>query len=773
MSSYVSLAAVRRHAVTERGLLLDCGGPRLAVTALTDRLIRVRLAPSGEFAPRRSWDTARADDEFAPAPFTVETRGGEVVLDTGALSVRVETATGRVAFADAHGRLFAADAEAPAWKPGAGVRVAKRIAGGEHFYGFGERTGLLEKTGRRFVNWATDPAHPHGPDVNAMYQAIPIYLAVRAAGAQADAPLAYGLFFHNTFRSAFDVGRARPDVLTLEAEGGEADYYVAYGPAPAGVMQGWAALLGTLPLPPRWALGHHESRWSYMSADEVRAVAAGFRARDLPCDVIHLDIDYMRGYRVFTWDPERFPDPAGLIADLRAQGFRVVTIIDPGVKADPEYAVYRDGLAREAFIRQADGAVAHGYVWPDDSVFADFTRPEVRAWWGGLQAALTEPGVSGVWNDMNEPVVFDRPFSQGGGGVGTLPLDAPQGPDGERTTHAEVHNLYGSLMAQASYEGLRRLLGDERPFTLTRSGFAGYQRWSAGWMGDNESWWEHLEMALPQLCNVGLSGAPFVGVDIGGFGDNCTGELLARWVQIGALLPFCRNHAAAGTARQEPWVFGPQVEAIYREYMDLRYRLLPYLYSLFAEAARTGAPILRPLVYEFPGDPAVRALHDQVLLGASLMAAPILRPGQTRRVVYLPAGTWYDWHTGEKHVGPAHLLAEAPLERMPLYARAGGLVPLGPSLRHVDEKPLDPLTLRVFPGDGEFELYEDDGRTFAYERGEWRRTRYILRQAQGQLLLSWSREGRFTPAPRQLVLQVAGLGTLALEDDAGPRTILL
>ncbi len=759
MPPFSALNPLRQPTVTERGLSLDFGGPQLQITPLTDRLVRVRLAPSGQFAPRRSWDVAQPDSAFAPVPFTVEDQAGTLTLATRLLSVLVETATGRVTFADAAGRRFAAALAPLAWNAAGQVRIAKRIAGDERFYGFGERSGLLEKTGRRLHNWTTDPAHPHGPDVDPLYIAIPLYLAVRPG-------LAYGVFFHNTFRSYFDVGHEQPGTLLMQAEGGEADYYLAYGPTPAEVAGAWPALLGAMPLPPRWSLGHHQSRWSYLSADEVRAVAAGFRERDLPCDVIHLDIDYMRGYRVFTWDPERFPDPAGLVGDLGRQGFRVVTIIDPGVKADPDYAVYREGLERDYFIRDAAGAVAHGYVWPDDSVFADFARPEVRAWWGDQQQALTGPGVRGVWNDMNEPVLFDRPFSQGGGGIGTLPEDAPQGPADEPTTHAEVHNLFGYHMARASYEGLRRQLGDERPFTLTRSGYAGIQRWSACWMGDNHSWWEHLEMALPQLCNMGLSGVPLVGVDIGGFGDHCSGELLARWMQLGSLLPFCRNHTAAGTARQEPWAFGSEVETIYRNYARLRYRLLPYLYSLAWEAARTGAPILRPVLYHFPDDPATVHLQDQVMLGPALLAAPVVRPGQTRRAVYLPAGEWYDWRTGEKLAGPAHLIAEAPLDHMPLYARAGSVIPLGPAQQYVDEKALDPLTLLVFPGEGEFALYEDDGRTFAYERGEWRVTRYVVRRRDNQLLVSASREGRYQPPARQLLLQVVGLGTVTLPDEA-------
>jgi alpha-glucosidase len=413
--------------------------------------------------------------------------------------------------------------------------------------------------------------------------------------------------------------------------------------------------------------------------------------------------------------------------------------------------VYREGLEKDYFIRNLQGDVTHGYVWPDDSVFSDFTRPEVREWWGNLGKKLVDDGASGIWNDMNEPVTFSKPFSEGGSGTGTLPLDAQQGSSVERTTHAEAHNLYGSLMARSSYEGLRRHLKGERPFVLTRSAFAGVQRWSAVWMGDNSSWWEHLEMSIPQLMNMGLSGVAFVGADIGGFTENATPELFARWVEVGSLYPFCRGHSSAGTRWQEPWTFGSQVENIARMYLDLRYRLLPYLYTLLWQASETGSPAFRPLLYEFPDDPATYHLGDQFMLGSSLMAAPILRPGRMAREVYLPQGEWIDWWSGERFKGPATILAHAPLEIMPLYVRAGSILPFGPEIEYTGQKALDPLTLEIFPGQGEFTLYEDDGQSFDYQRGVFCTTRFMMQQEGAKLTLSaLPRQGAYHPAERTL-----------------------
>ncbi|MCU0492711.1 MAG: glycoside hydrolase family 31 protein [Chloroflexaceae bacterium] len=731
----------------ERGVVLDCGSAALAISLLTPTLVRVRLGPGGQFAPRRPWAVVPADESFAPVPFEVDDGDSTITVRSSAIQLVVERATGRVSFADGSGRFFCADAEPMTWDE-TGVSCTKQIVDDDHFYGFGERSGPLNKRGRQMTNWTTDPQPGHGPGSDPLYIAIPVFQVLREG-------LAYGVFFNNSFRSRFDMGDTRPEVWRMWAAGGELDYYVAFGPSPAAVAAGLAALLGTTPMPPRWALGYHQSRWGYKSAAEMRTLRDEFRGRSIPCDVLHFDIDYMDGYRVFTWNSEQFPDPAGLIAELRESGLRVVAIIDPGVKFDPNYAVFREGLEQGMFIRKANGELFHGYVWPDDSVFADYARPEVRQWWGDLQASLVETGVSGIWNDMNEPTVFDRPFSEGGSMGGTVDLDAPQGPPQEGATHAELHNLYGSQMSQAAYEGLRQHLDGQRPFVLTRSAFAGIQRYSACWMGDNNSWWEHMELSMAQLTSMGLSGVPFVGVDIGGFFGNASGELWARWVQLGALYPFCRGHSCAGTAPHEPWVFGPAVEAIARDYLSLRYQLLPYLYSLFWEAHRTGAPVLRPLFYHFAEDTATYTIGDQVLLGPFLLAAPVCRPNTSFRHLYLPEGDWYDWWSNDLIEGPSDVLEHAPLERMPLYVRGGAIIPCGPAMQHTDEKPLDLLTISVFPGNGSFTLYEDDGATLAYENGEFCTTALSQRREGERLTVTvGTREGNFTPHARRMSLRV-------------------
>jgi alpha-glucosidase len=763
--SWSTLGALQNVKQEERHIHLQCGESCLTISVLAPNLIRVRMTPTGEFLPHRSWAVALADEQWSQVSFQVQEKADTVEIATEQLRVVVHRDPCRIQFFDLAGKPFAQDADpAMGWRAGS-VAGWKQIEADEHFYGFGERTGLLDQISKVRTNWTYDSLD-YGVLTDNMYQAIPFFMALRPG-------VGYGLFFNTTFWSQFDIGAEQPGVWRMETQGSELDYYIIYGPEPAQILNTYTQLTGRMPLPPRWSLGYQQCRWSYESQDVVRELAGEFRKRRIPCDVIYLDIDYMSGYRVFTWSPKRFSDPQGLVKGLMQDGFKTVTIIDPGVKYEPEadYQVFDEGLKNDYFVRKTDGQLFHGYVWPDKAVFPDFLRPEVREWWGSLHKSLTSIGIAGIWNDMNEPALDDRPFGDPGNKI-SFPPDTPQGPADERTNHAETHNLYGLMMVRACNQGLEQLRPNERSFVLTRSGYAGIQRWSAVWTGDNQSLWEHLEMSLPMLCNLGLSGVAFTGADIGGFAGNATGEMFARWMQVGILYPLMRAHSALGTERHEPWVFGEKVEQICREYIELRYRLLPYLYTLFWEASNTGAPIVRPLLYDFPNDPKTYALTDQVMLGSSLLAAPVCRPGVECRAVYLPEGRWYDWWSGEAFAGSTHILADSPLEQMPLYVRAGSIIPMASVMQYVDERPLEQLTLRVWQGEGEFTLYEDDGRTFEYKTGAFCTTTYRVHSQGGQTIIDiGERQGNFTPARREVVVELVGIGEQRFEDDGTARQL--
>ena len=582
------------------------------------------------------------------------------------------------------------------------LEVLKQIEGGESFYGLGDKTGFLNKRGYEYLMWNTDDAKPHVDSFRALYKSIPFVITLRDDAV-------FGLFFDNPRRSTFDLGKESDYYYRYGAAGGNLDYYFIAGNSMPEVVGGYTYLTGCAPLPQKWTLGYQQSRWSYMTEKEVRQVAEKMREYRIPCDVIHLDIDYMDAYKVFTWNPARYDDSEKMIRDLAKDGFRIVTIIDPGVKLEPGYGVYDEGLAKGYFAKTPEGEVYVNEVWPGDAVYPDFGRKEVRNWWADNHRFLLDKGVRGVWNDMNEPASFR----------GELPENVVFADEEETSDHARMHNLYGHNMARAAYQGLKEMDG-RRPFIITRACYAGTQKYATAWTGDNHSIWAHLQMMIPQLCNLGLSGMPFVGTDVGGFGSDCTKELLCRWVEAGCFAPLFRNHSAMGTRRQEPWQFDEETAAIYRKAVELRYHLIPYYYDLFFDGEATGLPILRPLVLHYEKDPAVRNLNGEFLVGEKLLAAPVIAQGETKKLLYLPKGEWYDYYSGERLTGRRWIVRDAPLDTCPLYVKAGTILPVWPRQNYVGELDTDRvLRLEVFPGEGVWEHYQDDGESFAYRNGNY------------------------------------------------------
>ncbi|GGR19088.1 glycoside hydrolase family 31 protein [Streptomyces netropsis] len=565
-------------------------------------------------------------------------------------------------------------ADAPGRGPGAaGSRWVQRseVTADARFFGLGGRAaGPRLRTGS-YRLWNTDPGGSFEPGDDPLYVTMPVQLVVADAGTH--------LMFHDNSwdgrvtlwegEEGAGSGHDRPGRCELRMDGGPVRYWVMAG-TPARVLHAWAALTGAPALPPAWALGHHHARWGFGSEREVRRVVTGYRERGLPLSALHLDIDHYRGHRVFTVDRERFPDLPGLAAELREQGVRLVSIVDPAVKAEPGLAEYDSGVAAGAFVRDGRGREVRGEVWPGESVFPDFTDPKVRAWWGGLYAERLAQGFSGVWHDMNEPVSFAA-F-----GDPTLPRSARHVLEGRGGDHREAHNVYGLAMARAGYEGLCELRTRERPFLFSRSGWAGMQRYGGTWSGDVATGWPGLRASLALVLGLGLCGVPYSGPDIGGFTGSPSPELYLRWFQLGSYLPLFRTHAAIGAGRREPWEFGAQTLDHATAALRERVRLLPYFMTLAHLARRTGAPYVRPVWWRSPEDRALRDCEDAFLLGDSLLVAPVLEQGADRRAVRLPRGRWYDTATGLAHEGPGQVLLDAPLSRIPVLARAGSVVPV-------------------------------------------------------------------------------------------------
>jgi len=769
---------------TNAGVTFDCkDGSQVRVSILSADLIRVR-ASFGKLLPARdhswaiakdSWDAVRWSVKESADSIHILTDELEVVVRRSPLLIELRDAkTGAIINADERPMMYDARGVNTGMmfdaKAGTFVACAKKLGFDEHFYGLGEKAARLDKRRGYFVNWNSDtPAYTEGRDP--IYQTIPFYIGLQKG-------TAYGIFFDNSYRSYFDFGRSSQQYAAFGAEGGEMNYYFFYGPSIKKILGRYTELTGRMPLPPIWALGNQQSRWSYYPDSKVEEVVREYRARDLPLDVIHLDIDYMQGYRVFTWNTDRFPNPKGLTDKLKQQGVKVVAIVDPGVKyqpsvsgadvsapaANPElapqdksYYVFNEGLAKNFFQKRQSGQLFIPRVWPGDSVFVDFTLADARRWWGDLHRAYTDQGVAGIWNDMNEPSDFVDE-------TGKNQLDVVSYDEGENSTHAKNRNVFALLEARATFEGLERLQPDKRPYIITRSGFAGIQRYSTMWTGDTTSTWETLALSIPMFQTLGLSGETFVGSDVGGFMGRGNGELLVRSYEVSFLAPFCRNHKTIDGYDQEPWRFGKYYEDIIRKYLKLRYRLLPFLYTVLEEAHRTGVPLFRPLVLNYQDDSNTLNLDDEFMVGDDLLIAPILQPNQTNRLVYLPEGTWYDLHGGKKNSGGTMIRADAPLEVVPIFIRGGSILAEGPEMNYVGEKPFDPISFYIHPdaqGRAATVLYEDDGTSTAYKRGVSRRTRVsAISSDKGFEITVGAAEGEYKTGARKFLFVAPFEGTV-------------
>lgn len=725
----MKIGKLKEYQVSGQQVLLRFEEREAVVTAVTPKVINVFCGL--EDPDHRS--RAVEGEKEQPVSLSVEERQDGLWISTGQVQIRISDGF-FVDFFDAAGamvceeyrgvrkplkrisdemrKILESEGHDASEQEKMSFEIVKKLQESEHFYGLGDKTGFMDKRHYAYEMWNTDNPDPQVDSFKALYKSIPFFMALTERHV-------YGIFLDNPYKSVFNMGQESEEYYYFGAAAGNLDYYYIAGETLAEVLEGYTYLTGTCPLPQKWTLGYHQSRWGYVTQEDVEEVARNMRERGIPCDAIHFDIDYMQDYKVFTWNEKRYHgDSAGYLKSLSARGFKPVTINDPGVKKEKGYYIYEEGVERGYFAKTPSGEVYINAVWPGDAAFPDFGNPDVRKWWGEQHSFLLDKGIRGIWNDMNEPASFKGP----------LPDDVVFTDEDKPADHRRMHNLYGHLMAKATYEGLKRLDG-RRPFVITRACYAGTQKYATCWTGDNHSIWAHLQMAIPQLCNLGMSGMPFAGTDIGGFGSDTTEELMLRWVQVGCFSPLFRNHSAMGTRRQEPWQFSPQALEIYRRYVELRYHWIPYLYDLFYEQERTGAPILRPLVFHYERDSVAQTCNDEFLFGERILAAPVVNQGAVKRMVYLPKGDWYDYWTGERLSGENWIIKDAPIEICPIYVKAGSVIPTMEPMAYVGEKEPETLVLEVFPGKGRYEHYLDNGEDFAYREGSYHQYRFTVDDA--------------------------------------------
>ena len=700
IEDFMDVGSLRSFQQKEEEFSFICDEGCVSISFYTPEIVKV-VMKKGERKKEVSSYAVVGPKESVPIQWM--DHGDSLSLMGDQLVLRIQKSPFRLSFYHKNHLLLKEGKRGMGWMGKDGVCCFKERIPDAHFYGFGERTGFLDKREEKITLWNSDVYAPHNPEIDSLYLSIPFFLSLHKG-------IAYGLFFDNTYKTQFDL-KSNETEYSFAGDSGDLVYYFCSGSTPREVIKQYTYLTGTMPLPPKWALGYHQSRYSYKSLQEVEEVAALFREKEIPCDALYLDIHYMDEYHVFTFNNKTFPHSKEMIQGLMEKGFHVVPIVDPGIPVDPEFAVYLEGVKNKYFCSDVEGNLFKGEVWPGVSVFPDFTSSLVREWWGNLHRFYTELGIEGIWMDMNEPAVFNESK--------TMDVGVMHENDGNPMTHRALHNVYGLLMASATYEALVKQLKNKRPFLVTRAGFAGIQRFSSVWTGDNRSFWEHMSMSVPMCLNLGISGVPFCGADIGGFAHDATGELLTRWVQLGTFMPFFRNHSALDSLRQEPWSFGEKYESIIRSFIQLRYEWMPYLYTLFWYGSTEGLPIIRPLFLEYPEDENTYEISDAFLLGENVVVAPIFAPGLTFRGVYLPEGNWYDyWEDGVVHGGKT-VLAHAGLERIPLFMKEGTILPC--TEKKISSKDKDNvLKLHIYTkreGTSCFTLYEDDGETFSYESG--------------------------------------------------------
>ena len=741
----VSSIDARPHSV-----VVTAGSASVEITAVTDSIIRVRVAPDGHFGADHSWAIVNNANE-PKASFSQTEGADDVTLATAAVKVVISKNPFRISFRDAQGNDLNSDSMPMAFD-GAQFRVWKQMPDDEHYYGLGDKTTGIDHREHAYTNWNTD-AYGYQEGTDPLYKDLPFFIGMRKG-------VAYGIFLDNTWRSSFDFGKEFRDRYSFGAEGGELNYYFIYGPHPKKVLAQYIDLTGHTALPALWTLGFQQSRYSYMSEQRVLEVAKRFRDLKIPADAIYLDIDYQIENRPFTINRERFPHFEQMIKQLGDEGFKVITITDLHI-AKADYPPYNEGMKQDVFVHNPDGSVYVGKVWPGDSVFADFTNEKARQFWGSLYAEFVKDGVAGFWNDMNEPAIFLTPTK-------TMPLDVVHHPDwGGVATEREIHNVFGMLNTEGTWGGLTKLRPNIRPVVLTRATYAGGGRFATTWTGDNSSTWNHMRISIPMLLNLGVSGFPMVGDDIGGYRGAPTAELLTRWIELGAFNPIFRDHTEKDSPDQEPWAHGPQQTAIRRKYIELRYRMLPYIYAAADDMSRTGIPMMRPLYLEYPREEDLATNSSEFLWGPDILVAPKVENFLMPYEIKLPPGEWYDFWTGKKapgwrppeqQGGVATLKIDPPLDVLPVYVRAGAIIPEQPLIQSTRETPQGPLELLVYPGpDCQGTLYADDGNTLNYQKGEYLRQSVTCDATAGGITVKLAApEGSYVPWWKELKVSVAG-----------------
>ncbi|MER2997580.1 TIM-barrel domain-containing protein [Pontibacter populi] len=721
------------------------------VILTTDQQAHIEVSVYSPTIVRVRIDKQKLGDDFSYAVVgkpkqtkaAITQNSNEITITTDSLVTRISKNPFAVAFLTKNGNVINQDEKGltTSWI-GEEVTTYKTMQEGERFIGLGEKTGGLDRRGSGYTNWNTD-AYGYSTGQDPLYATIPFYIGIHSE-------LNYGIFFDNTYQSDFNFGASNNRFSSFGAQGGEMDYYFIYHTNLADIITSYSDLTGRMEIPPLWSLGYQQNRYSYYPDTEVYRIAQTLREKEIPADGITLDIHYMDAYKLFTWNPRRFPNPMEMNKKLEEMGFKTTVIVDPGIKVEEGYGAYERGKKSDIFLKYPDGTNYTAQVWPGWTHFPDFTSEKGRDWWKDEIKFFATTGVDGFWNDMNEIATWGQ----------KMPNNVLFNYDGHLTTHKEGRNVYGLQMARASYEGARKHTSNKRPFLLTRAAYSGIQRYSAIWTGDNRSEDSHMLLGIRLLNSMGVSGIPFSAMDIGGFTGNPSTGLYARWIQMGAFTPYFRNHTGVNSKASEPWAYGEEVTEIARKYISLRYKLMPYIYSSFYEASQNGQPLMRTLAIDYTHDPKVYQgeFDTQYKFGEAFLIMPF-ESGKNYGKVYFPKGNWYNLYTGEKEAGNREEVIGIAFDKLPIYVKESSIIPMQSLVQSTSEKPTDTLTVHIYKGDvnNSFVYYEDDGATYDYQKGEYHK-RTINYDARKKTITFEKAEGNYSSNFKHVKVMLHGFG---------------
>ncbi|MDM0677036.1 glycoside hydrolase family 31 protein [Clostridium perfringens] len=694
------LRVFKNYEINHNNIDIYFSNMKITLTMFENDIVKVFIGDKYE----ESISTNGVVDDLGKGEFIVEEDSNFVIVKGTKVLTFVDKNTTEISFRDLEGNIINEDFQ-PSFKDEEGNVYISKVNDCLAYYGLGEKGGDLNKKGCYTENFNTDDPETDDDSIT-YYKTIPFYVALKEEAT-------YGIFFDNSFRSYFDMGKEMGDRIFFGAIGGQIQYYFIPGENIKEVVKNYTALTGRMEMPPLWSLGYQQCRFSYFSQEEVRELLKTFEEKDIPLDVVYLDIDYMDGFRVMTFKTPNFDDAAGLIGDLKEKGIRTITIIDPGVKVDEEYPVFKRGKEGNHFTKKLDGEMFIGAVWPGNSAFPDFSNKDCREWWKSeLKKFISEHGMDGIWNDMNEPCVFNNDHK-------TMLETCLHNSDNGVIEHKEFHNRYGFEMSRCSKEAQEELHPNERGFSMTRATYAGGQRYSSVWTGDNMSLWSQMRMSISMNANLGISGFSFVGNDVSGFGLDSSEELFIRWMEMGPFIPIFRNHSNMYTRRQEPWAFGPRAEKIAKKSIELRYELLPYIYDLYYISHKEGLPIFRPMIMEYEKDMNLLNMREQFMLGENMIVAPVLYEGERSKTLYLPKGSWFNYFTMEKLQGGKWYKLPCELDEILVFVKEGAIIPTyNKKFRNVKERPNN-ILLKVFGENAKGFHYNDDGHSMEYLEGKY------------------------------------------------------